>query len=155
MSVQEELTKLRRSDLDPSWSGQPNEWLRRLPGPSLSDVAIQLVASLTGGTRNRTKSVTHKVESGGNRIDVKVATLSEIGGAAAFCWRNLRDLDRITHLAFLAIYPSVSRLFIVPVQQIPASYLKQTNVPGGFQIVITGATYLPAFLGNHEWKRAP
>ena len=152
MSVQSILSGLKIEDSDSVWRGKPNEWLRRLSPPALNDIAIRLVHSIYGGSRSKARLLTHKIFTKDMKIDVRIATQTAISGKAAFGWRSIRNLDEITHLAFVAIYPSNARLFLVPVREIPDSFLKSTNVDGVYQIVLSDAANLPDWLTRNESK---
>ena len=148
MSVQSQIHALSPTSQDSTWRGKPNEWLRQLAGPALSKVGVHLVQSICGGVENTSRAVAHKLEIARYKIDVKIATHTNVGPYPAFVWRNIRSLERITHIAFIAIFPSDARAFLVPIDEIPEIALKDSKVPGEKQIVITGE-FPPAWMQAH------
>jgi len=98
-ALQEVLSSLRRVSHDPLWSGKPNEWLKNLGARDTADVAELLVLRIFNGERARDKDAGYKVETADARIEIKLATLGQMGPGLAFMWQRVQISDSFTHLS--------------------------------------------------------
>lgn len=158
MALQDILDAFKHLPSDDLWRDAPNHWVRQLSPVSRATLAKNVVVSIFGGDSIQAVNAGYKVISEERRIEVKLSTISVSGGRQSLMWQRINMLAPFTHLCFLAIYPSTSRMFLVPKSEIDLSSLSLLKGQSGvYQLFASDVDGLFGWMLRHEvfcgtWK---
>jgi len=119
MDAQALLECLRESAGDPDWAGSRNEWVKSLASGKKGKVGENLVSAVLGAAPAKNNKAGYDLALDGMRIEVKLACTGKKNGYPYIQWPQIRPEDPYTHIAFVAVYPDKTRVFLVPKEDIP------------------------------------
>jgi hypothetical protein len=132
--IQNLLSSIKRSSKESLWIGAKNEWVKELRGVRSAYVAQDIVLLLTNGKPAPINAGGYKVIVGEDRIEIKLATLGQMGNYPAFMWQGIDMSGDFTHLCLIAIYPDDARVFMVPRPEIDLTSMSRKGQSNKYQL---------------------
>ena len=114
------------SGIPDPWEDSRFEWLKALSGAEAGKIGERLARSLLGGEfvgRNEGYDLRAR---NGRRVEVKLCRRS-YSKSNVWSWKQIRRDDEYDDLCLIAVEPDRARVFVVPVDHIPASALSNQH----------------------------